>query len=126
MDTAHVEQRFTSTRGLFELWAGFLLGPIAWAKHLAVSYFLAGVACDSRWNLWLLFTSVTFLAMTAVGAWLAWRSYNVTGREWPRGDADGVLIRSRFLAVGGLILSALSALLIVAQTIPMLVLPPCA
>jgi hypothetical protein len=125
MQQTDAEQRYTSPRGLAELWAGVVLAPLAWSAHLSISYFLAGVVCGSPWNLALLAVSVLLAGVALIGAWFAWRNYTATGREWPRGDRDGVLIRSRFLAVGGLLLTALSVLLIVVQTIPMLVLNPC-
>jgi hypothetical protein len=125
MQTTGIEQRYASPRGLAELWAGVLLGPLSWSMHLWVSYFLAGVLCDSRGNLTLLAASAVFLGIAVAGAWIAWRNYNLAGRRWPRGDADGILIRSRFLAVAGLLLALLSVLLILAQTIPMLMLRPC-
>lgn len=122
---ADADQRYTSRRGLIELWTGMVLAPLAWTLHLNVSYILAGMTCDSSANLVMIGGSVAFFAMAAVGLWYAWGSYRKTGSEWPSGDQDGVLIRSRFIAISGIALSGLSMLLIIAQTIPMLVLPPC-
>lgn len=122
---AALDQRYTSGRGLAELWTGFLLAPLAWALHLSVSYFLADVACEGGWLLLLPGASVLFGAAALAGAWFAWTGFQRTGREWPHGDDGGVVMRSRFLAVGGLLLSAISLLLIVAQTIPLLFLRPC-
>ena len=126
MQQTDLEQRYTSARGLAELWVGVALAPLAWSAHLSFSYFLAGVVCGNPWNLALLGASVLLGGVALVGARFAWRNCTATGREWPRGDLDGVIIRSRFLAVGGLLLAALSVLLIFVQTIPMLVLNPCA
>lgn len=125
MQQTEAEQRYTSPRGLAELWAGVVLAPLAWSAHLLTSYVLAGVACGGSWNAALLAGSAVLAGVALTGAWFAWRNYTATGREWPRGDLDGVLIRSRLLAVGGLLLTAISLLLIVVQTIPMLVLKPC-
>jgi hypothetical protein len=125
MHTGEAEQRYSSSKGILELFTGLLLAPLAWAAHLGISYFLAEVRCNDNWNVALLATTVLLGGVAAAGAWFAWRNYNGTGREWPNADEDGVLVRSRFLAVGGLLLAGLSLLLIFAQTIPMLVLPPC-
>jgi hypothetical protein len=122
---AEAERRYTSARGLLELWAGILIAPLAWSLHLSAGYFLSNVICESRWNLAFLIVSAIFLAMALTGVSYARSNYRNTGREWPRGDADGILIRSRFLAVSGMLLSGLCVLLIVAQTIPMLALEPC-
>ena len=125
MHNTEAEQRYSSSKGILELFTGVLLAPLAWAAHLSISYFLAEVRCNDTWNIALFATTVVLGGVAAVGGWFAWRNYDGTGREWPSGNDDGVLVRSRFLAVGGLLLAGLSLLLIVAQTIPMLVLNPC-
>jgi hypothetical protein len=125
MHEPDAERRYDSRRGLGELWAGVTLGPLGWALHLSVNYALADSACDNPWNILFLSITLVCIAIALWGGWFAWRSYNLTGREWPSGDADGVLIRSRFMAVSGLLLTALTLLLILTQTIPMLMLKPC-
>jgi len=125
MPLTDIERRYSSPRGVLELWAGFLLGPTAWFVHLSLSYFLAETRCEDPWNVTFLLASVVFGIVALTGGWFAWNNYDRTGREWPRGEEDGVLIRSRFLAIVGLLLSGLSLLAIAAQTIPMLVLTPC-
>ncbi|WP_346797473.1 hypothetical protein R5M92_02070 [Halomonas sp. Bachu 37] len=99
------------------LWAGWLIGPLAWALHLVVSYVLLAWVCASGHH-WILhaITLVT-LAMSLAGVWLAWRQWSAAGRQWP-GSGDRQMSRIRFMAIGGLILGVLSALLIVAEGIP--------
>ena len=125
MREAEPERRYASTRGLVHLWTGILLGPFAWAMHLTVVYALADVACDNPGNILFLSFSLVFSVVALAGGWFAWRNYKETGREWPTGDSGTILARSRFLAVGGLLLTGLTLLLILAQTIPMLLLKPC-
>jgi hypothetical protein len=125
MPPTNIELRYSSPRGLRELWAGFLLGPTAWFVHLSLSYFLAQTRCEDPSSLSFLLTTVIFGLVALTGTWFSWKNFDRTGREWPRGEDDGVLIRSRFLAIAGLLLSALSLLAIAGQTVPMLVLPPC-
>lgn len=122
---ADADRRYTSRRGLIELWTGVLLAPLAWSLHLSISYYAAAVFCGSGGRVFLFASSAVFLGVACAGCWYARTNYRNTGREWPTGDHDGVLIRSRFLAVSGLLLAGLSALLIVAQTIPMFFLEPC-
>lgn len=119
-----IQARYASSRGLFELWTGFLLAPLAWALHLAVSYFFAGFFCNAgRLALWSATTVALAIALT--GAGFAFRNYSATGRQWPKADEEGVLVGGRFLAVGGLLLAAISVLLIAVQTIPTFILQPC-
>jgi hypothetical protein len=109
------------------LWAGLLAGPLAWAALLQTNYLLSYVACEQR-QTWMLHLSAgVALALIAIGAWLAW-----TGApSLPAGDpsaapgSDPAVIRARFMAIGGLVLCAWFALVVLATEIPALVLHPC-
>jgi hypothetical protein len=70
------------------------------------------------------------LALVAAAAALTWRvapeglSYE-REREVSTDPADTAIIRARFMAMGGLVLCAWFALVIIAMEIPVLVLEPC-
>ncbi|WP_104203852.1 hypothetical protein [Billgrantia saliphila] len=106
------------------LWTGWLVGPAAWALHLMGSYLLISRACETG-AMWTLhgMTLVTLL-MALVGVAVAWRQWDRAGRRWP-GSGDGKVSRIRFMAVMGWLISALSALLIVAEGVPNFFLSPC-
>lgn len=106
------------------LWAGWVAGPAAWALHLMGSYLLVSMACETG-DIWLLHgvTLVTLLMSLAAVA-MAWRQWGQVGRYWP-GSGDGETSRIRFMAIMGLLLSALSALLIAAEGVPNFILSPC-
>jgi cytochrome c biogenesis factor len=55
---------------------------------------------------------------------LAWWQWKKSGREWVT-HAAGPLYRERFMAIGGLVLSAGFATVVIAQSIPALVLGAC-
>ncbi len=111
-------------RQTLQLWASWVLGPVAWALHLLGSYMLVPWVCATghHWTLHM-FTLLT-LVVSLIGVWLAWRQWGKVGRHWP-GGSDRRASRFRFMAVGGIILSALSALLIVAEGIPNFYLGAC-
>ena len=104
--------RFTHGTGLFALWFGVMAGPLAVLTNEQVGYMLVPWACNSdhRWAMHLV--PIAMLAVTAIAALLAMRDWRRTGRDWPD-EAPGAIARARFMAVSGVALCALSALMIV-------------
>jgi hypothetical protein len=95
------------------LWFSILSGPISVGIDLELRYALVQWAC---WNhrAWTLSAiSIPFLVLALIGAATGW-SYSRT--------AHG---RMHFMALGGLTLSLISALTIIALTIPDFFLHPC-
>lgn len=99
--------------GLFRLWAGWVLGPVAWALHLVGSYLLVGWVCSSGgyWALHAL--TLATLALALLGALLSWR-----GRT-----ADGA--PGRFISTGGVVVALASGLVVVVEGIPNFILDAC-
>ena len=103
-------------RSSVALWSGVLAGPIAFAIDLQLRYALVPWACE-RGHRWVLtMTSIPLLLIALIGALLSWRGMNVE---------DGDIVRIRFMALGGLALSLISALTIIAATIPDFFFRPC-
>lgn len=120
-----VETRRRKVLNPLLLWVGWVIGPVAWALHLLGSYVLVTWVCETGHHWTLHATTLVTLAMSLIGGWLAWRQWGVAGRRWP-GDSDNRFSsRIQFMALGGLILSLLSALLIVAEGIPNFFLGAC-
>lgn len=111
-------------RQIGALWVGLLLAPVAFLINLEVAYALVPTACHSRNQLPVHLVHLVCLLLTIVGGLTAWRSWNTIGAAWP-GEEGGPLARSRFMAGTGLLVSALFALIIVAQWIPSFLLNPC-
>jgi hypothetical protein len=109
-------------RRLAALWAGLAAGPLAWAVLLETNYALSYVACEQRHTWMLHLAAATALLLIGLGALAA----RVATPSMPHEAAPSVAeARARFMAVGGLILCAGFAVLIVATEIPVLVLHPC-
>ncbi|MBV9156258.1 MAG: hypothetical protein JO097_08335 [Acidobacteriaceae bacterium] len=108
----------------FALWTGILAGPIVWLLSFEAIFALAPWACVFQAKLALYLVSLVALALAAGSGLLAWREWSALGKELP-GDGEGALPRSRVMAIGGVLLSAMFFLVILAQAIPELLLGAC-
>jgi hypothetical protein len=109
------------------LWAGLLTGPLAWSALLQTNYVLSYVACEQRQTWMLYLATAVALVLVAGGAAAAWRAAPALGQE-EHEAADprrAIMLRARFMALGGLAMSAFFAIVILATTVPVLVLHPC-
>ena len=106
------------------LWAGVLAGPLATLAQLQVNYALVLWACGAgrEWALHLV--ALLALLVTVAAGLLSWRNWRRAGAGW-KDDGAGVVPRSRFMAVVGVLISAFIALVVVAQWIPIFVYGPC-
>ncbi|HXH12048.1 MAG TPA: hypothetical protein VNP04_20065 [Alphaproteobacteria bacterium] len=122
--TTDVERYFNEPRGIALLWIGVLAGPLAWFLHQQVSYVLATLRCSDAAMLVLHVATAMALLIALAGGGIAWTSWRRTDGEWSA-RGGGTVARSRFMALGGLLLSALFFLVIVAQGLPNFFLSPC-
>jgi hypothetical protein len=110
--------------GLMMLIGGLLIGPFAWLLDLQISYASVKWACANNKRALLLALPIGSLALLAAGTWMSWSSWTKL-----RGDAsnEGARMedRSYFLAISGLALNALFALLILTSFVPRYFLSPC-
>ena len=115
-------ESFSGGRHLAASWTGLAAGPLAWAMLLETNYVLSYVACEQRHTWMLHVAAATALLVVGFGA-LAARS----ARPSMRSDTQPSVAeaRARFMAIGGLILCAWFAVMIVATEIPVAVLHPC-
>jgi hypothetical protein len=106
------------------LWTANLLGPVAALSGLEIAYIFADRACVSGDMLPVHLTWLASLLLAALGGWLGWREW----RRWGGGHAGedaGLEGRSRFLAVLGMLLCAVSVLVIAAQWSAAFIFHPC-
>lgn len=110
--------------GLAALLAGLFAGPLAWGLALQLNYSLVKWACLGGWPSVLSLFSGVALLLVAGGFWLSWRAWQAL-----RGSADlkggRVTDRSYFLAISGLGLNALFALLILTSVALPFIVRPC-
>jgi hypothetical protein len=105
---------------------GIVGGPIALLIGLQAKYTAVQIwACKSAAGPLAVHLAALATLLLAVGAGVvAWRQWPGAGREDP-GDHGGPAGRTRVLAAFGVGMSALSALVIVAQWLPQLFISPC-
>jgi uncharacterized membrane protein YidH (DUF202 family) len=122
--SAGVPREFKEGAGPGLLWLSIIAPPMAALTQLQANYALVLWACGraQTWPLHL----VAFLALlVAVGCGLlARRNWQKAGADWEDGG-PGPLPRSRFMAAVGMLVSAHSALVVVAQWIAVFVYNPC-
>lgn len=106
------------------LWAGVLVGPLVWLTSFLANFALAPWACAFRWKPALFGVSIAALVITAASGLLAYREWRRVGLE-PPGEAGDEISRARGMALGGVLLSSISLLIIVSQTIVEIVLGAC-
>jgi len=97
-------------------WTGVFAGPIAWATEFGFIYSLTKWSCNHT-AIVLQLVIVAALVVTAFGAFAAWQTLTLV----PVGATDDggrSVDRSRFMGILGLCSSALFALLILAQSVP--------
>jgi hypothetical protein len=112
-----------STRDLI-LWCSVLAGPIFWLVSFQAKFSWVPIACASQTNMTLLLFSVLAFICTAGAGLLAWRQWRGLGKQQP-GESSDMRSRSRFMALGGVFFSAGFCVVILAQTIPDLILGSC-
>jgi hypothetical protein len=106
------------------LWFGILIGPLALLTQQQLGFMIVPWACATGLPPYLWLVSLIALLITLGGAFVSWREWKVAGELWPD-EGGSPVARSRFMAAGGLIMSLMFAMAIVAQAIPTFILSPC-
>jgi hypothetical protein len=122
--TAEAKKEFSEKRGQFWLWTGLLLPPIVWAIQLQTVYLLTENSCFTGNFLPVHITSFASLILSIIGGFISWNCWTEAGAEW-KNEQGGTIPRSRFMAILGLMTSALFTLIIFAQWLPTVLGVPC-
>lgn len=103
------------------LWFAILAGPAAWAVDLTISYAIVKWTCGGGPPVVLHLITLFALATIAGGAFVAWRCMLTTDDS----HAAPHIQRDRFMALFGMTMCALFAVIVVAAAIPRWVLDAC-
>ena len=122
--SAEAAEEFKEGAGPAARWVGVLAGPLATLTQLQVNYALVRWACDSGRERYLHVVALAALLVTIAGGLLSWRNWRLAGGGWEE-DGAGVIPRSRFMALVGVLLNLHSALVVIAQWIAVFVYNPC-
>jgi len=106
-----------------QLWAGVLLGPIAWALDEGLSYALEQHSCSTGHVYILHAISIVCFLLALSGAAISWHQLTIIGP----GSEEGGSVRDRswWMARLGIALGLGFALVIVALAVPKFLLSPC-
>ena len=117
-------QTFRSGRVMAYLWTGILAAPIAWALDEGIGYSLVPHACSTGHGYVLHVTSALCLLVAAVAFLIAFRMFILVP---PSSTEDGgdPSSRSRFMAIAGMISSAVFFMVMIAEAIPRFILSAC-
>jgi hypothetical protein len=108
------------------LWAGVLLGPVAWSLHLLVAYPLVGPACDAGGELLLHATTVVFAILAVLGSVISWRNWRQHGSNTSWSIAlQGKHGRAQFMAAFGLINSGFFLIIVLLAGSAVFFIDPC-
>jgi hypothetical protein len=110
-------------RGLTLLWFSVLAGPAALFANQFAGYALVKWACATGNTFVLTAIDVAMLAVALAGAWVGWRCRARLREATEYGGS--IIDRSYFLAIVGMGLALVTALLIVMQAYPHFILSPC-
>jgi hypothetical protein len=115
---------YAERRGIASILTGIFLAPAAFAVNFQLNYMMVSFACESGWWLVLHISPPIALMVALYGFLTARRVWREAGDGWPD-EKDGVLPRTRFLGIFGMIFSGVSMAAIVAQWIPIWLMSPC-
>ena len=115
------EEQATTPRGL---WLLVVAGPIVVAIEQQMNYVLVRQACSAQRNVALYVVVVVSILLTIATALVGVSIWRRTGDEWPT-EASDLANRIRFISVLGILSSAMSFLVIVAQGIATVQFDPC-
>jgi len=116
--------KFDSPGGISALWLSILAGPAAWAVDLLLSYSLVQWTCGGGPPVVLHLISVVSLVVIAAGAFAGWQSLQAVPGGAPS-DGSQPDQRAYFMALLGLLMCALFAVVVVAEAIPRWILDAC-
>ena len=106
------------------LWLLVVLGPIILAIEMEINFALVRQACSAQRNLVLYAVIIVAIALTVATAFVAFAIWKQAGTTWPS-EAPDLATRIRFITVLGILSSAMSFLVVLAQGIATIYFNPC-
>ena len=132
MTTHHATRIIDRRVGRFALWFGLLGGAVAWLIHFLAAYAISEFGCVAEWGdrLWMGISVAAWLliAMTAATTALAaaalltahWVRRRIGGSVEDLPDSEGIVASAPYMAYIGWVLSVLSLVIILVQSVPIL------
>ena len=108
------------------LWAGIIGAPMIWLTQFLICYALVPYVCHTHKFFSLHLTTLIALILVAAAGVVCWKEWMDSGLRSPQSEDGDRLGSTRLAALVGLLSSALTFLLIVAQGIATFMVDPCA
>ena len=105
------------------LWIAVLAGPVVWFASMLANFGFTGQICAHGRAVLFAVTALA-LVLTASAGFSAWRFWREAGVELP-GESGGLTACHRSMGLAGVLLSAMFFVVIVAQSVPNLMLKGC-
>jgi len=115
------DERATTPKGL---WLLLIAGPVIVAAEQQANYVLVRQACSAQRNVALYLVTIVALLLTLATLMIGISIWIRAGGEWPS-EADDLPTKIRFISVVGILSSAMSFLVILAQGIATITFNPC-
>ena len=106
------------------MWLLMIAGPVIVAAEQQANFVLVRQACSMQRNVALYAVVIVAMLLTIVTAMIGVSIWRRTGADWPT-EAVDLANRIRFISVVGILSSAMSFLVIVAQGIATVNFDPC-
>jgi hypothetical protein len=120
----HAARSYWEDAGLMMVVGGMLIAPAAWFLDLQISYAIVKWACENDRRSVVMAMPLGSLAVVALGAWMSFSSWAKL-RHTAIDEGAHMEDRSYFLALAGLGINAIFALLILTSIVPRYFLSPC-
>jgi len=120
IDMVHEEEATTPKA----LWVLIIAAPVIVAAEMQANFVLVRQACSMQRNVVLYAVIVVAMVLTIATAMIAVSIWRRAGASWPT-EAGDVATRIRFISVLGILSSAMSFLVILAQGIATVHFDPC-
>jgi len=106
------------------LWLLMIAGPVIVAAEQQANFVLVRQACSAQRNIALYVVTIVAMLLTIATVMIGVSIWRRAGAEWPS-EADDLATKIRFITVVGILSSALSLVVIIAQGIATITFDPC-
>jgi hypothetical protein len=123
-DDRTMQHEWHEERRDWTLWFGLLGGAVAWSLHLIISYSLVLPICLFGGEILLHLVSLVLAAVCAAALFFAWKALRRSGQPMSA-VLEGEGRREGFMALLGVVASALFLVAVIVAWVPVFFIGPC-
>jgi len=126
MQLRKIQEPITIPPSKVLVWSALLFGPAAWAMQLQAVYFFTQLLCEGRAARIVLHSICAgCLALSLVGLAMGLIGWRATGGAMPSETDREAIAHARLLSVEGILTRLLFSVVIIAQWLAVVFVPPC-